>query len=97
MGSRTVVILNNDYNWTADKDLGNKIQLRMGRLKDLPNGSQGITVTEVQHADTVTLAKISFYGKFEVMGYSNWENVNQDVWLLKEMAEKLGYKIVKKK
>ena len=97
MGMRTVVMLNNDmhYMWSNDKDLGKKISLAMNLCHMEPQFHGG-KVVEVVHADTVTLAKLSFYDWFQPVAYTDWENKDPDLTLLKKMAENFGYKLVKK-
>lgn len=102
MGYRTVVMLNNDFSWYSDSDLHKKIHHDMNlgnRTKDSflasALGQMG-RVVECTHADTVTLAKLSFYAEFEPLGYSFWNDKDSGLELLKNVANERGYKLVKK-
>lgn len=100
MGFRTVVMLNNDFaqDWENDSDLGRKIALGMNHVNDPARGFADLgygRVVECVHADTVTLARIGFYERFEPMAYGSYDRTD-DVTLLKEAAAKLGYRLVKK-
>ncbi len=48
------------------------------------------------HADTVTLAVLSFYESFDPLSYALWNQEDKEIQLLKSAAEKFGYKLVKK-
>jgi hypothetical protein len=96
MGFRTVVMLNNDHDWLHDPELGIKINRYIYRRLDSCQPNDGIKVIEQVHADTVSLLKLSFYNKCENMAYTRWDNENGDITLLKSMADKLGYRVVKK-
>ena len=96
MGFRTVVILNNDLanQWTHDHDLGNKIMSAVHR-HDFEYGQ----ILEQVHADQQSLAILDSYcGK--VVAATHWctgkDDAKRDLELLKALAEKLGYRVVRK-
>jgi hypothetical protein len=96
MGYRTVVMLNNDmmHEWANDAELGSKIRrFVLGRDKDLGRGFG--SVVEVTHADTRTLCILDHYQNFTPVAFNSWPN-KDDVALLKEAADKYGYRLVKK-
>ena len=104
MGYRTVVVLNNDQasTWENDPELGKKIARDMFRhSKDryTPLELIGGKVLECVHADTQTLAVLDGYDGRPV-AYTNWyrgqDQAAQELALLKELANKLGYRISKK-
>lgn len=104
MGFRTVVVLYNDQasTWEADAELGKKIARAMNsamghtpdREADLGYGK----VVECTHADTQTLAVLDGYG-FQSLAYDHWWANKTDeelqLRLLKEAAEKLGYRLTR--
>lgn len=106
MGYRTVVMLNNDWahEWIKDPELGEKISIAMNRVnRDHPRsqalGQYG-RVVECVHADTQTLARLDHYEGFEVLSQT-WRtfgpSTDEDMLdLIKEAADKLGYRLVKK-
>ena len=108
MGFRTVVVLFNDQasEWENDPSLGKKISraknfatgrpLGLGK-NDIHKANIGYgRVVECAHADTQTLAVLDSYNMTQI-AHSRWNPNDKDVELklLKEAAEKLGYKIVK--
>lgn len=97
MGYRTIVSLNNDYSWQRDDRLASKISIAASNMQRKPDMhvSDGISVHEVVHADTVTLAKLSFYHGFNTFAHTRWDNDDQDITLLKEAAKARGYRLVK--
>jgi hypothetical protein len=99
MGFRTVVVLNNDqaHEWENDPTLGRKIWLAAasnGR-EWLPYGD----IVEQVHADTQTLAVLDGYSGWPV-AYTHWNRGQTDevrnLALLKELADKMGYRVSKK-
>lgn len=104
MGFRTVVVLYNDQasTWEADANLGKKISRAMAsamgpkpdREADLGYGK----VVECTHADTQTLAVLDGYN-FKGLAYDHWWANKTDeelqLRLLKEAAEKLGYRLTR--
>lgn len=106
MGFRTVVVLFNDLasDWENDPTLGKKISRAMNFATrhdpshhdraDLGYGR----VVECAHADTQTLAVLDGYNMFQI-AHTNWQpdvtNEEIQLKLLKEAAEKLGYKLTK--
>lgn len=107
MGFRTVVMLSNDmaHQWEKDVDLGKKIARAMSfanRAKRDQNSrldNYG-EVVQCVHADTQTLAVLDGYTSFDVLSGRSWlpDERSHDVALklLKDAAEKLGYRVVKK-
>jgi hypothetical protein len=98
MGFRTVVALNNDTFWNSNKNLADDISEAVHRHgRDRYPGSKGIHILEQVHADQVSLLKIGFYGNVcERKAVTYWEDKNQDLNLLKEFANSMGYRLVKK-
>jgi len=104
MGFRTVVVLYNDQasSWEADPELGRKISQRMsfamGSKKDKEADLGYGRVVECQHADVQTLAVIDGYD-FKALAYDHWYQNKSDeemqLRLLKEAAEKLGYRLTR--
>lgn len=92
MGYRTVVILDNDFGstWCNDSNLGQKIAY--DNLGTLGN------VVEVVHADTQSLVLVDSFN-YKVLtrsrGFSNENDNEVCINLLKEAAEKFGFKLVK--
>lgn len=103
MGYRTVVMLSNDYahEWENDQNLGKKIALAMNGVGDKRRvGTYGL-VAECVHADTQTLAVLDGYTKFNPLAYKGWTTNEADEEiaqrLLKDAADILGYRLVKKR
>lgn len=103
MGYRTVVMLSNDYahEWENDPKLGKKIALAMNGVDDKRRvGAYGL-VAECVHADTQTLAVLDGYTKFNPLAYKGWTTNEADeetaLHLLKDAADTLGYRLVKKR
>lgn len=112
MGFRTVVMLNNDqsHEWSKDPELGTKIAHAMSSAghqpppyKDYDRWSRCQidnygTVVQCVHADDVSVVKLTNYTNFEVLGHTYWGHDHEAETLraLKDAAEKLGYKLVKK-
>lgn len=106
MGFRTVVVFNNDqaHEWENDPELGRKIfhaasMQSWGRTPDFANRFQyGETIEQV-HADTQTIAFLDGYGG-KAMAWEHWnrgETEDQkNLKMLKALAGKLGYRVVKK-
>lgn len=107
MGNRTVVILFNDQasEWENDPFLGKRIQDEMNKVHGLlkPESTAGYMkygrVVQCVHADTQTLAILDSYN-FRPLAHSHWysgqDQTAMQLKLLKEAAEKLGYRLVKK-
>jgi hypothetical protein len=99
MGFRTVVMLNNDlhHEWSKDGELGAKISRAMHTPGMMPHYG---AVVQCAHADLQTLAILDGYTSFDQIAGKGWvrEEAREDVALklLKEAAEKLGYRLVKK-
>lgn len=102
MGHRTVVVLSNDraHEWKNDPELGNKISTAAAYLSHNPNYyfPYGEVVEQV-HADVQTVAVLDGYGGTAV-AHGNWRQneseEDKNLRLLKEFADKLGYRVVKK-
>lgn len=110
MGFRTVVMLNNDASneWSKDPELGAKILQAMsyaGRKDDFYGSNSRLgrygQVVECTHADTQTLVKLDHYTGFEPLAYTTrtfGPSTEDDmILLLKQAADKLGYRLAKKK
>lgn len=105
MGFRTLVLLHNDRcsEWQNDPELGRKIMLGMNYTHDKEWGTPADLhygrVVECTHADTQTLALVDSY-QFIPLTHSFWRRdetaEDRNVRLLKELADKLGYRVVKK-
>lgn len=104
MGFRTVVMLSNDQatQWKDDPELGKKISHAM----HFPGGDKGRVgnygqVVECVHGDCQTLAILDGYTMFRPLSSKGWmrDESKDDIArkLLKEAAEKLGYRLVKKR
>jgi len=100
MGYRTVVVLFNDKSseWQNDPKLGEKIVHGMNRIGD-PKADLGYgRIVECTHADTQTLAVLDSYN-FITVAHDHWTRNEKpeelSLKLLKEAANKLGYKLVK--
>ncbi len=101
MGMRTVVMFNNDmaHDWSKDPELGQKILADMNRRNEFGELARyNSKVVEVTHADTVTLVKLGFYNEFTPLAYCNYQKRNDEgiIALLKQAADDLGYRLVKK-
>lgn len=100
MGFRTVVMLSNDYSqqWQDDPELGKKI-FSAANNSVRQNLGYGYVV-ECVHADTQTLAVLDAYDGFKAIAHSGWCRGQSDeeiaLKLLKEAADKLGYRLAKK-
>jgi hypothetical protein len=105
MGFRTVVVLYNDHcsEWQNDPELGRKIIAGMNHTHEKewgnPSDLRYGRVVECEHADTQTVAVLDSYS-FTPLAYSFWrrdeKNEDRNVRLLKELADKLGYRVIKK-
>lgn len=105
MGFRTSVILFNDRTseWEKDPDLGRKISAAshgaMGILRPEEADIGYGRVIECCHADQNTLGVIHSYN-FLPLAHSHWHSGQKDadmsLALLKEAADKLGFRLVKK-
>lgn len=106
MGFRTVVVLFNDQasQWQSNPNLGQAIfQASAEAMKHKPGADAELAgygrVVECRHADEQTLGVFNHY-QFQPIAYSHWfsgqTNEAMQLTLLKEAAEKLGYKLVKK-
>ena len=108
MGFRTVVMLSNDWctEWENDPKLGKKISEAMNYTHPTsprhhlnPLGQYG-RVVECVHADTQTLVRLDGYQNYDPLAYqlrSFGPSTDEDMLdLLKNAADKLGYRLVKK-
>lgn len=100
---RTIVCLFNDqmHDWSRDPYLGSNI---ISAASVPPRDNQHTRVSnygyilEVTHADTQRLAVLDSYS-MKTLALGNWSTggleKQRDLALLKQAAEKLGYKLVK--
>jgi hypothetical protein len=110
MGYRTVVILYNDQasEWANDPKLGQKISHAANFAYPMTNPAYGRPdfgtgqVLECVHGDTRTLVMLDSYRGVHLAsnhwGYGDNNRSDNEVALpiLREAAEKLGYRLVKK-
>lgn len=108
MGFRTVVMLSNDHahEWSKDPELGQKIRHAMNNTHSKEvYGPQSSwigygRVVECTHADVQTLVRLDHYTGFEPLSYtsrsSGPSNEEDLVRLLKDAADKAGYRLVRK-
>jgi hypothetical protein len=101
MGYRTVVVLNCDltHEWSRDPELGSKIKYfaDVHKRDDSPYFEYG-SILECEHADVQTLAVVDGLSG-QALAYSNWHanqtHEQRDLALLRALAEKQGYRLVK--
>lgn len=107
MGFRTVVVLRNDQanEWEKDPELGRKIFL--GASAKCSSGDDQASdqffpygaIVEQVHADLQTLAVLDGYSG-RAVAHTHWYRGQteeaQNLALLKELADKMGYRISKK-
>lgn len=105
MGFRTVVILNNDRadEWENDPLLGKKIAHDMNYVHDRDRATdlEGYgRVIECAHADNQTLMLIDSL-RGDAVAHSFWSRTEtpeqMKVKMLRDMADRLGYTIVKRR
>jgi hypothetical protein len=107
MGFRTVVILYNDQcsEWEKDETLGKKIAIGMNyaiasKVDPYSPAHLGYGyVAQCAHADTQTVAVLDSYHMTTLIN-SYWKSgektEDRNLRLVKEMANQLGYRLVKK-
>lgn len=107
MGFRTVVVLNNDLSnkWENDPELGRKIFLAASAkcfgddIERARNFFPYGDIVEQVHADCQTLAVLDGYNGNPV-AHTHWHRGQTDdernLALLKNLADRLGYRISKK-
>jgi DNA polymerase/3'-5' exonuclease PolX len=94
MGFRTVVILNNDlaHLWSKDPELGSSI-FHTNSAGDIKNYG---SVIECVHADAQSLMVVESLSAKTLAQTWWWPNeIDMELTLLKEAAEKLGYRLSK--
>jgi hypothetical protein len=105
MGFRTIPLLANDlaHEWGEDPELGALIQRAMNYTHDKDPeaariGNYGY-VLECTHADTQTLLAVDGY-RGKPVAWSHWRRGDEEAAmherLLRDMADRLGYRLVKK-
>jgi hypothetical protein len=102
MGLRCVVMLSMDSSsqWQKDPELGEKIYYAYHHVNSKDKwGAQSADigygrVVECTHADTKTLAFLQFYDWFTPVAHGFY--TQEDVAVLKDAADKMGYRLVKK-
>lgn len=107
MGFRTTVVLYNDHSgqWENDPMLGKKIHASAGHAMCNPptegshlQGGYG-RVVGCHHADTQVIGVFDSYD-FQSIAFSQWRRGeakdDMKVRMLKEAADALGYRLVKK-
>ncbi len=112
MGFRTVVIFNNDLcsDWSKDPKLGEKISVAMNYVSanDPAEAGHGVQVVQCCHSSVATLMVVEGHqATAEAIStreaVSPREAKNQDVTkllkerLLADMADQMGFKLVRKK
>ena len=103
MGFRTLVVFNNDRasTWEIDPDLGKKIARDMFKYGEERTSLEQIggKVVECVHADLQTLVIADGYDARPV-AHTHWyrgqSQADQELALLHELANKLGYRVSKK-
>ncbi|KVP17151.1 hypothetical protein [Burkholderia ubonensis] len=106
MGFRTLVLLYNDEagKWSNDPTLGKQIMHASSHAMGAIPGPDsrlecGGRVVSCQHADSQTLAVVSSYNYFP-LSHGHWHPGQQvedmKLRLLKDAADALGYRLVKK-
>lgn len=106
MGYRTLLVLNNDLagSWSKDPHLGEMIAKAMNHATGPASEEARLEhsygrVLACQHADTQMLGVVSHFN-FQPLAYAHWhpgQKADQlPLELIKEAADKLGYRLVKK-
>lgn len=105
MGYRTLVLLHNDNSdqWKNDPQLGRKISAASNFAMTSQKSDEASLgygrVVECCHADQQTLAVVDSYS-LHPLAHSHWFPNQTDeeraLKLLKEAADKLGYRLVRK-
>lgn len=101
MGFRTAVILNNDlaHLWSKDPELGSKIFSAAATTRafdGIVGNYLNFRVVECVHTDAQSLIVIDGLSA-KTLAQTNWHpnQVDMELKLLKEAAEKLGYRLSK--
>jgi len=100
MGFRTVIALNNDlsHEWQRDPELGRKIFEATSGCRSSNEFQYGAAIEQV-HADVQSLIITDGY-QGKAIAHTNWysqkEDSQRDLELLKAFAERMGYRIVRK-
>lgn len=96
MGFRTVVIVSNDrFDEIQDPVLKDLIQRWWGDRESLRYMTGPYRVVEQEHCDHSSLLAVQHLNA-KFMGSTHWDNKDHDLALLKDAAERLGYRLVKK-
>jgi hypothetical protein len=103
MGFRTIVALSNDRSsdWERNPDLGRAIMQISASREDRTGSAEaiGLTLVECTHADHQSLIIADGYTAKSV-AFSNWHSgqteEQRNLALLKDLADRLGYRISKK-
>lgn len=103
MGHRTIIALSNDRSsdWERDPELGSKIMM-LSAARDDRWGfdvQQGLTLVESTHADTQSLIIADGYTA-KAAAFGHWHRgqteEQRNLALLKDLADRLGYRVSKK-
>lgn len=103
MGFRTIIALNNDRasDWERDPELGRVIVGLSASRGERDDEARriGLSFVECTHADTQSLIIADGY-QAKPVAYTNWyRNQTQeqrDLALLKDLADRLGYRVSRK-
>ena len=103
MGFRTIVALSNDRSsdWERNPDLGREIMMLSASREDRTGSASriGLELVECTHADTQSLIIADGYTA-KAVAFGHWHRgqttEQRDLALLKDLADRLGYRVSKK-
>lgn len=103
MGFRTIVALSNDQSsaWERNPDLGREIMMLSASREDRTGSASriGLTLVESAHGDCQSLIIADGYTA-KAVAFGNWHRnqtpEQRDLALLKDLADRLGYRVSKK-
>lgn len=100
----SLIVLNDGLDCIRnDKEYGSKVASAITRLSvhrgpiDISSGNHvnASSVIETHHADAMTVLAFGGNTARQLEGYFNWKD--SDLTIVKELADRLGYRLVKKK